>query len=162
VVIVSTPAERNTSSKPVVYDVVAIATLDDVGHAGAIDRFGANPTRFDGWSTVTRVAGVWSSRELDALVDDVLVDAYGDAEQLGSFECVFGESGLPVAAEVLGMPCTLLAVEFDGDERTGLVAVVVLDGQRRRVGLLDIVITEDSHAAARLLAAFRRWWVPES
>lgn len=83
-----------------------------------------------------------------------------NSEQLGSFECVFAEVGLPVAAEAVGMACALDRVEFDGDERRGLVAVVTLDGRRQRLSLLDVVITDESYDAARLLAAFRRWWVP--
>lgn len=103
---------------------------------------------------------MWPDGELDELLEDVLVDAYGDSEQLGAFECVFADAGLPVAAEVVGMACTLDGVEFDGDERRGPVAVVTFDGRRQRLSLLDVVITDESHEAARLLAAFRRWWVP--
>jgi hypothetical protein len=98
--------------------------------------------------------------ELDELIEEVLVDAYGDSEQLGAFECVFSEAGLPSAAVAIGMACNLDEVEFDGDERRGLVAVITLDGRRQRLSLLDIEITDESHEAARLLAAFRRWWVP--
>ena len=105
--------------------------------------------------------GTWPDGELDELVDDVLVDAYGDSEQLGAFECVFAEADLPVAAEAVGLPCVLDGVEFDGDERRGLVAVITLEGRRQRLGLLDVVITDEGHEAARLLAAFRRWWVPQ-
>ena len=43
------------------------------------------------------VPGTWADGELDELLEDVLVDAYGDSEQLGAFECVFAEAGLPVA-----------------------------------------------------------------
>lgn len=106
------------------------------------------------------VPGTWSVGELEELIAEVLVDAYGDSEQLGAFECVFAEAGLPAAAMAIGMACSLDEVEFDGDERRGLVAVITLDGRRQRFSLLDIEITDESHEAARLLAAFRRWWVP--
>lgn len=111
-------------------------------------------------STVMSVPGTWSVGELEELIAEVLVDAYGDSEQLGAFECVFAEAGLPAAAMAIGMVCSLDEVEFDGDERRGLVAVITLDGQRQRLSLLDIEIEYESHEAARLLAAFRRWWVP--
>lgn len=106
------------------------------------------------------VPGTWPDSELDELLEDVLVDAYGDSEQLSAFECAFAEVGLPVSAEALGMECSLDEVEFDGDERRGLVAVITLADRRQRLSLLDIVIADESHDAARLLAAFRRWWVP--
>jgi hypothetical protein len=108
------------------------------------------------------VPGTWPDGDLDELLEDVLVDACGDSEQLGAFECVIAEAGLPVAAKAVGMACSLDRVEFDGDERRGLIAVVTRDRRRQRMSLLDVVITDDSHEAARLLAAFRRWWVPRT
>src|SRR5438067_8411461 len=102
----------------------------------------------------------WSEAELDRLIEDVLVDAYGDSEQLGAFECAFAESGLPAAAEVIGLPCSLDSVEFNGDERRGLIAHVTIDGRRQRVGLVDVRVTDRDHEAARSMAAFERWWVP--
>ena len=102
----------------------------------------------------------WSDAELDELIEAVIVDAYNDSEHLGSFECVFAETDLPVVAEALGMPCTLIDVLFDGDERRGLVGVIDLDGRQHRIGLLDVVVSDTASEAARLMAAFRRWWVP--
>ena len=102
----------------------------------------------------------WSDADLDGLIEEVLVDAYGDSERLSSFECAFDEAGLPVAAAALEMACSLVAVRFDGDERRGLEGEIVLDGALHRMSLLDVVFTDDGHDAARLLAAFRRWWVP--
>ena len=102
----------------------------------------------------------WSNADLDGLIEEVLVDAYDDSEQLSSFECAFDEVRLPVAAAALGMACSLVAVRFNGDERRGLEGEIVLDGALHRMSLLDVVVTDDGHDAARLLAAFRRWWVP--
>jgi hypothetical protein len=102
----------------------------------------------------------WSEAGLDRLIDDLLVDAYGDSEQLGAFECAFAESGLPAAAEVIELPCSLDSVEFNGDERRGLIANVTIDGRPQRIGLLDVRVTDLAHDAARLIAAFERWWVP--
>ena len=91
------------------------------------------------------VPGTWRDGELDELLENVLVDAYCESKQLGAFEWVFGEAGLPVAAEAVGMACTLDGVEFEGDERRGLVAVVTLDCRRQRSSLLDVVITDESN-----------------
>lgn len=102
---------------------------------------------------------LWSDAELDELIEEVIIDAYND-EQLGSFECVIADSDLPVAAEALGMECTLVEVVVDDDERRGLVGVIDLDGRRHRLSLLDVTITDVASEAAQLLAAFRRWWVP--
>lgn len=102
----------------------------------------------------------WPDHELDALIEEILVDAYGESEQLGSFECAFSEADLPVAAETLGIACTLVEVMFPGDERYGLRAKLRLDGRMVETGLLDVTITNDGSEAAQVLAAFRRWWVP--
>jgi hypothetical protein len=101
------------------------------------------------------VTSGWSNAELDRLIEDVLVDAYGDSEELGAF----AESGLPVGG-VQGLACSLDSVGYDGDERRGLVAQVTIDCQRQRVGLVDVKVTDQGHEAARLTAAFERWWVP--
>ena len=105
------------------------------------------------------VTSGWSETELDLLIEDVLVDAYGDIEQLGAFECAFEDCGLPAAAEVIGRACSLESVEYTGDERRGLVANVMIDGSSRVVGLVDVEVTAYSHDAARLMAGFERWWV---
>ena len=95
------------------------------------------------------MARTWSDAELNDLIEEVLVDAYNDSEQLGSFECVFAEAELPVRAEPLGLPCSLIEVDFGGDERRRLVGVIDLDRRRHRMSLLDITITDDVHEAAR-------------
>lgn len=70
------------------------------------------------------------------------------------------EAGLPVGAELIGRACSLESVEYTGDERQGLVANVMIDGSSRVVGLMEVEVTDRSHDAARLVAAFKRWWVP--
>ena len=66
--------------------------------------------------------------ELDRLIEDILVDAYGDHEQLGSFEAAFEENvELPADAFVIGEPVSVAKVGFDGDERRGLTAAVRRD-----------------------------------
>lgn len=62
----------------------------------------------------------WSDADLDDLIEEILVDTYGDSNRLSSFECAFDEAGPPVAAEALGMACWLVAVRFDGGQRRGL------------------------------------------
>jgi hypothetical protein len=106
------------------------------------------------------VTSEWSEAELDLLIEDVLVYAYGDGEQLTAFECAFETCGLPASAEVLGRASTLEAVEFTGDERRGLIESVVIDGSSRQVGLVEVEVADRGHDAARLAAAFKRWWVP--
>jgi len=87
------------------------------------------------------------------------VDAYGDGEQLTSFETLFSDEGrFPFPATVVGAPVEVLAVEFDGDERRGLVAVCRRTGVMHRVSLLDVEPAGPLTVATRLLLqAHRRW-----
>ncbi len=47
-------------------------------------------------------------------------------------------------------------LDFDGDERRGLVAVIERSGTTDKVSLLDVE-PEAAHDAALLLAAYKRW-----
>lgn len=109
---------------------------------------------------VVTVTSEWSDSDLDDLIEEILVDAFGDDEQLGAFECAFSEAEFPVAALAIGVPVTMTGLWFAGDERRGLEADVLVDGQARRIRLLDVQILDESHDVARLFAAFQRWWVP--
>jgi len=66
----------------------------------------------------------------------------------------------PAAAEVIGRACSLESVVCTGDEPRGLIANVMIDGLSRKVGLVEVEVTDQTHDAARLMAAFKRWWVP--
>lgn len=64
------------------------------------------------------------SDDIDALIDDVTVDAYGAGEQLWSFRQAFDDTArFPFRATVVGADVTVTGVDFDGDERRGLVAL---------------------------------------
>jgi len=59
---------------------------------------------------------------VDALLEEMLVDAYGDDEQLGALCCGISEAlELPIDAHVIGEPVSLVALDYDGSRR-GLVA----------------------------------------
>jgi len=53
-----------------------------------VSRGGARPSVYVGV-----VTSGWSRAERDLLIEDVLVDAHGDSEQLGAFECAFEGCG---------------------------------------------------------------------
>jgi hypothetical protein len=98
----------------------------------------------------------WDNQEIDDLIDEVIVDAYGDDEQLSSFECAFEELDVLPEATVIGEVVEVLHIWFDGDERRGLIARCRRNGQEYPLSLLDLTFPGDSEAA-RLVAAYRRW-----
>ncbi len=109
---------------------------------------------------VVSMTSEWSDSDLDDLIEEILVDAFGGGEQLGAFECACSEAEFPVASLAIHVPVAMTGVWFAGDERRGLEADVLVEGQAHRIRLLDVRILDGSSDIARLLAAFRRWWVP--
>jgi hypothetical protein len=106
------------------------------------------------------VVARWNGAELDGLIEEVLVDAYNDSERLTAFETAFDEARFPISGRLLGRPVVVSSVVFDGDDRRGLRALVSSDGRSQELDLLDITFDEVPVDTARLVAAYRRWWVP--
>ncbi len=102
--------------------------------------------------------------DLDALIKEIIVDAYGEDEQLWSFRQAFEDDGrFPFPATVVGAALDVMAVDYEGDERRGLLALCRREeGETHRVPLLDVVPAGPlSLTTARLVAAYRRWWGAE-
>jgi hypothetical protein len=98
------------------------------------------------------------SDDLDDFIDELLVDAYGDHDQLTAFEQAFHDlARFPIKARIVGAPVDIIRVEFDGVERRGLTAVCRRDGEDYRVALADFVPGPLTVETARLFAAYRRW-----
>lgn len=97
--------------------------------------------------------------EIDELIEEIILDAYGDDEQLWSFRQWFEDNAtLPFTATIVGTNVEVLEIDYDGDDRRGLVARVTRDGKQHRVPLLDLTAEGPVPAdTARLLAAYRRW-----
>jgi hypothetical protein len=104
----------------------------------------------------------WSKQQRDERIEEVIVDAYGDAEQLGSFACVLDEMlDRPVAASVLGEPVELVAVSEDGD-RLGLRAKCRRGGRTWHVALFDVTLGPDVDPDLDLTVAAYRQWLKDS
>jgi len=101
----------------------------------------------------------WSHSQLRGRIEEVIVDAYGDYEQLGSFACVLDELiHRPVPASVLGQRVELLSVAEDPELTGGLRAKCRHDGRVREVALGDVTLAEPADPELDLtVAAYRRW-----
>ena len=95
---------------------------------------------------------------LDRLIEEITVDAYGDDEQLWAFRQAFeDDAALPADGFVIGEPVSVIAVDYDGNERRGLTARCSReDGSEYVVAVYDVVLPQTS-AGARYIAAYRRW-----
>jgi hypothetical protein len=96
--------------------------------------------------------------ELDALIDEIIVDAYGDDEQLWAFrQGLEDELGLPKEAFVIGEAVTVLTIDYDGNERRGLTARCRReDGTEYQVAACDLFFPRGT-MGSRYIAAYRKW-----
>lgn len=98
------------------------------------------------------------SRALDALLEEILIDAYGDCEQLSALHLAFADHvTLPADAFVIGEPIAVIKFDYDGNERRGLTATCRREGEGDYVvSLPDVRFPADSEGA-RYVAAYRKW-----
>ncbi len=97
--------------------------------------------------------------QIDELIEGVTVDAYGADEQLWSFRQAFEDNArFPFVGRVVGVEVDVIQVDFDGDERHGLVAVCRRAGERHTISLLDLTPAGPMPLDTwQLLEAYRRW-----
>ena len=99
-----------------------------------------------------------SLADLDELLGEITVDAHGDDEQLWALRQAFeADVTLPADAFVIGEPVSVTEIDYDGNERRGLVAKCRReDGSEHVVAAFDVVFPRGS-SGARHVAAYRRW-----
>ncbi len=96
---------------------------------------------------------------IDELIGEIIVDAYGDHEQLWAFRQAFQDNArFPFRGRVVGVEVDVSAVDFDGNERHGLIAVCGRANGRHTVSLIDVAPIGPLPLETRqLLDAYRRW-----
>lgn len=76
---------------------------------------------------------------IDDLGEKIIVDTYGEHEQLSWFRQVFDdEARFPLRGRVVGVEVKVLSVDFDGNERRGLIALCRRGDEVHTVSLLDV------------------------
>lgn len=98
------------------------------------------------------------SADVDALLEEMLVDAHGDDEQLSALAQGIGDAlDFPLDVHVVGEPLSLVAVGYDGNARRGIVARCGReDGTEYQVSLADITLPPQSTGYLPI-AAYRTW-----
>ncbi len=99
-----------------------------------------------------------NAADLDRLIAEIITDAYDDDEQLRAFHHAFEEDvPLPCDAFVIGEPVSVVAFDYAGNQRRGLVARCRReDGSEHRVAASEVVLAQRS-SGAHLLSAYRKW-----
>jgi hypothetical protein len=94
--------------------------------------------------------------ELDRLIEEAIVDAFGESEQTVGFLTMLEEHlAVPFASIVMETDVTVERVELTDDER--IVAVCRRGPSRQRIGILDLPIPNPAPDGAEWIDAYRRW-----
>lgn len=93
---------------------------------------------------------------LDELVEEALVDAYGESEQAtGFYTMIENDLCLPFETEMLGVTVTVESIDITEDDQ--LVAVCRKGKDRQRISLADLPLPTTLPAGAEWILAYRYW-----
>ena len=96
-----------------------------------------------------------SKARLDELVEEALVDAYGESEQVtGFYTMMENDLRLPFETEILGMTVIVEGIDITEDDQ--LVAVCRKDKTKQRISMLELPLPLPP-AGAEWIAAYRYW-----
>jgi hypothetical protein len=97
-----------------------------------------------------------SKARLEALIEEAVVDAYGDEEQtVGFFTMIEEHLALPFSVSIMGVEAVVEKVDLTRDCR--IVAVCKRDGVKQRIEILDLPLPKPVPAGAEWIAAYSRW-----
>jgi hypothetical protein len=97
-----------------------------------------------------------SKARLEALIEEAVVDAYGDEEQtVGFFTMIDEHLALPFPVSIMGVEAVVEKVDLTRDCRT--VAVCKRDGVQQRIEILDLPLPKPAPAGAEWIAAYSHW-----
>jgi hypothetical protein len=94
--------------------------------------------------------------EIKRLIDEAVVDAYGEEEQVGGFLTMMEEHlDLPFSAKVLGVDVVVENVDMACDGQ--IVAACRRGKTRQKVEILDLPLPTPAPAGTEWIAAYRYW-----
>jgi hypothetical protein len=97
-----------------------------------------------------------SPRQLTALVEEAIVDAYGDSEQRVGFLTRLEEKrACPFITEILGTPVRVERVDLNDAEE--IVAICRRGRERQLIPILNLPLPSPPAAAWEWIEAYRHW-----
>ncbi len=108
-------------------------------------------------ATLAAVAEI-SRADLDQMVEEAIVDAYGEGEQLVGFYTMIEDNlALPFTTKVLGVEVSVEGIELT--ER-GIAACCVRGTHRQLIEILELPLPASSPGGWEWIAAYRHWAGP--
>jgi hypothetical protein len=97
----------------------------------------------------------FSKAKLEKLIEEAVVDAYGEEEQVGGFRTMMEEHlALPFSANILGVDVVVEKVDM---ARDGQIVAICRDKTQQRIGILDLPLPTPAPAGVEWIAAYRHW-----
>ena len=97
-----------------------------------------------------------SKAQLEALIEEAVVDAYNEDEQkVGLLTMMQEHLQFPFSVSILGVEATVEKVDMTRDGR--IVAVCRRDGVKQRIEILDLPLPKPAPAGAEWIAAYSYW-----
>jgi hypothetical protein len=94
---------------------------------------------------------------ITTLIDEAIVDAYGDSEQRTGFLTMIGEHlALPFDTEILGVRVTVERVDLADDDEQ-IVAICRRGRSRQTNSILDLPLPTPVPVGADWIEAYRSW-----
>ncbi len=94
--------------------------------------------------------------DLEALVEEAIVDAYGDEEQTVGFLTMIADYvAVPFSTRLLGVAVEVVGFDISGE--TEIVAVCTRGTRSQRVLLVDLEVPDPPPDGAVWIAAWRHW-----
>ena len=99
--------------------------------------------------------GELSQADLDELVEEAVVDAYGEDEQLAGLYTMIEENlALPFMTMVLGVEVTVESIDLMD---CGIAAICVRGTHRQSIAILDLPLPAPPPPGSEWIAAYGRW-----
>ena len=99
---------------------------------------------------------LYSKAKLEKLIEEAVVDAYGEEEQVGGFFTMMEEHlALPFSANILGVDVVVEKLDMTLSAR--IVAICRRDKIRQKIEILDLPLPTPAPNDAEWIAAYRHW-----